>query len=93
MPVLFLLNKGDSPVALGNEAVLEALELGNSSGGRRRWAMLRASAATGEGLPEATRWLMENANPGREKKEPEREAERAFALLASGASRVVRVRC
>ena len=93
MPVLFLLNKGDSPVALASEAVQEALELGSASGGRRRWALLRASAATGEGLEEATRWLMENANPGKEDKAPEAEAERAFALLASGASRVVRVRC
>ena len=64
MPVLFLANKAEGGGAAALSALAAGLDLGAASGGRRCWALLPASAATGEGLDEAAEWLLRNASAG-----------------------------
>ncbi|CAK0898932.1 unnamed protein product, partial [Prorocentrum cordatum] len=57
MPILFLCNKMDAPGACPQTDIVEALELEQITD--RPWAIFPTDALKGEGVEEATKWLVQ----------------------------------
>lgn len=58
IPILFILNKEDVEGALREEQLMQKLSLARLMQGRD-WKIFRASAKTGEGIPEILGWILE----------------------------------